>query len=276
MLNLDLGAWTVDRSIVCSGNLSIRGTGSVTGTITREGLSTASVSITGGTYSFNPSDSTYGYVDTDRYKVTANSTSPATWTVSLIPASDAVASRVSSAETEYFSSLSAAVYASENNNTVNLLKNDSVAGGKLSVVSQTVLNLTSGTTLTGSVRSAAASVTLEGSGTLTGNVEYLGSTGTMSISGITVNGQVSNASTGTVNISGGTFSVSSGNVVEALAGTVNISGGTFTGSLNGTDSSSVKHIVITGGTFSTDPTAYLHEGYTTTQSGGWWTVVSAN
>lgn len=273
---LDLGAWTVDRSIVCSGNLSIRGTGSVTGTITREGLSTASVSITGGTYSFNPSDSTYGYVDTDRYKVTANSTSPATWTVSLIPASDAVASRVSSAETEYFSSLSAAVYASENNNTVNLLKNDSVAGGKLNVVSQTVLNLTSGTTLTGSVRSAAASVTLEGSGTLTGSVEYLGSTGTMSISGITVNGQVSNASTGTVNISGGTFSVSSGNVVEALAGTVNISGGTFTGSLNGTDSSSVKHIVITDGTFSTDPTAYLHEGYTTTQSGGLWTVVSAN
>ena len=84
-----------------------------------------------------------------------------------------------------------------------------------------------------------------------------------------------------VNISGGTVT---GDVyahvdltldASAIA-TVNISGGTVKGKLvesyYGTPSTDCSKVIVTGGIFSTDPTAYVAEGYEATEAEGTWTV----
>lgn len=85
-----------------------------------------------------------------------------------------------------------------------------------------------------------------------------------------------------IDISGGTFNgdiALTGGLNKNNLETLNISGGTFNGAYGfysyGDSAKALEAITVTGGTFKTDPTNYVETGYSASETGGTWTVSSA-
>ncbi len=102
-------------------------------------------------------------------------------------------------------------------------------------------------------QSQASSVTING-GTYRGNVA------------------VWNCGTCEVTINGGTFNTWALAVTDNSNAPITVNGGTFNLGKGGIDAATGCAIVINGGTFNVDPTNWLGEGHTVTQSNGLWTV----
>ena len=85
-----------------------------------------------------------------------------------------------------------------------------------------------------------------------------------------------------IDISGGTFNgdiALTGGLNKNNLETLNISGGTFNGAYGfysyGDSAKALEAITVTGGTFKSDPTNYVETGYSASETGGTWTVSSA-
>lgn len=138
------------------------------------------------------------------------------------------------------------------------------------------------------VRTNNAGITTINGGTLDGvgtwsqdNQSY---TGKLTINGGTIGGLLNLAAgTGSVEVKGGHFTYNDNeqvmiSIVDGANGTVTISGGTFDWTTeNRFCMANTDKLSITGGTFSSDPSAYVAEGYSAIPDGeSAWKVVEGN
>ncbi len=284
---LDLGTeqatQTLKANITVNGSLRIKGSGTVTGTITKG--SSGSVYVYGGTFSFDPVK--YGFVDTDLYVVTSEGGS---WSVSKVMESTAAAYVQNGGIAEYYASLSSAIENATSAHTVYLLRgveedvnisssfaclklnsyaitgNLNVTGGSVSLengsISGNISNSGNGAVILDGVNvggntfnSSRGSIVLKTGTVVNVNLENTDG-GSIAVNGATVSGSVSNNASGAISI--GDTSTVNGNISSGNTnGRILITGGTFSGSLSGTDSS----LVITGGSFKSNPTAFVNTTY---------------
>ncbi len=286
------------------GKVTIKG-GNFTKAAGQTGIETSAnctLSVTGGTYNFNPAGVASGY------KATENPTG--TWTVAI---DDSKQAKIENTE---YKTLAEAVTAARDGDTIEILDNISgaaqintkdITAKKLTFIGNYTVTFGSGSGLTANTGSH---ITINGPTFVQGSADralcvYDGTVDIIS-GGITgwIQNQGGATSQGVLNIYDGTFTQGSGHVLldtrVALRGETNIYGGTFVGagaselfdiqedtalnisggSFTKTDSQNVfttgdnTHAskIISGGSFNFDPTEWLAWGCTATLVGDTYTV----